>query len=75
MVRVEGLIRKNKSTKKDEKFARAIYVVLKSLKGHSLQDVLSMTVPQFYWLLDAVCEEIEMQNKEYKKQKSKSRRR
>ena len=34
--------------------AIGIYWVLRKLKGHSLRDVLEMSMPQFYFLMDGI---------------------
>ena len=69
---IEAKIRKkNNSVKPDEQYARALYLILRKLKGHSLADVLQMDMPQFYWILDAISEEIDLSNKAYEKAKRK----
>lgn len=42
-------------------------MIVRKLKGHSLQDVLNLYMPQFYYLIDCLSKEFEELDKAYKK--------
>ena len=67
---VESKIRKKSSgVNKDESMARLIYTLLRKLKGHSLNDVLQMSMPQFYCLIECIYDDFEKEKKAHEKAK------
>jgi hypothetical protein len=49
----------------------AIYAIMRKLPGNSLQDVLQMYVPQFYFCVESISKELEEEAKLYKKHRKK----
>lgn len=52
-------------------FSSGVYIILRKLKGMSYNDVLSLSIPQFYYLINCIAEEVEQTNKQIKHKKGK----
>jgi len=53
----------------------AIYYIMRKLKGHTLHDVLRLSMPQFYFCIEMISKEVEAETKAHKKANSKRKSR
>ncbi len=65
---------RSKHKEAEEAICTAIYYVMNNLQGHSLKDVLALSMPQFYFCLESISQDNENQMIAYKKQQKKNKR-